>query len=100
MSFCKRLAIPALVLGTALGAASICWQTAATAADKPKAGRAAGRWGVKPDPPAEPLKWPETLNFTIPQPPNSDDVMFPTTPSQFCLTGLKAYESDQAELWT
>jgi hypothetical protein len=100
MSFCKRLAIPALLLGTALVAAiSFYRESVATAADKPKAGGAAGRWGVKPDPPAEPLKWPETLNFTIPQPPNSDDVMFPTTPSQFCLTGLKAYESDQAELY-
>jgi hypothetical protein len=98
MSFCKRLAIRALLLVTALCSASILGGQAA-AADKPKGGGAAGRWGVKPDPPAEVLQWPETLKFTIPQPPNSDDVMFPTTPSQFCLTGLKAYESDQAELY-
>ena len=71
----------------------------AVAADKPKAGAAAARWGVKPDPPAEILKWPDSLKFSIPQPPQLEELLFPSTPSEFCLVGLKPYESDRGELW-
>jgi len=99
MWFCKRPAIHALLLGAALVGASGFLTATAMAANKAKAGGAAGRWGLKPDPPAETIKWPDTLKFTIPQPQQADDVLFPTTPSEFCLVGLKAYESDLGELY-
>src|SRR5205823_3021612 len=62
-------------------------------------GAAAARWSVKPDPAAEPLKWPDTLTFSIPQPPQLEELLFPTTPSEFCLVGLKPNDSDRGELW-
>ncbi len=67
------------------------------AADKAKG--VPTRWGVKADPPAGVVTWPETLNVSIPQPARFEEVLFPTRVSEFCLVGLAAYESDRAELW-
>src|SRR5579871_2662569 len=73
------------------------------AADKAKAKAKPGgvptRWNVKPDPPAAPLKWPDKLQLSIAQPPRAEDVLFPSTQSEFCVVGLGGYESDKAELW-
>lgn len=101
MSFLKRLAPAINLLSTGLCVACIFSSGTLVAAPKPKAkaGVTAARWGVKPDPPAETLIWPETLKFAIPQPAQMDEILFPSTPSEFCLVGLKAYESDRGELW-
>lgn len=79
--------------------------TSIFAADKAKAkaqakpGGVPSRWGVKADPPAVPLKWPDKLKLSIPQPSRAEDLLFPSTASEFCVAGIGAYESDKAELW-
>lgn len=70
------------------------------AADKAQGkGDAPARWGVKADPPASVVQWPETLDVSIPQPARFEELLFPTRTSEFCLAGLAAYESERAELW-
>jgi len=69
------------------------------AADKPKAGAVAARWQVKPDPPAQRVKWPDKLKLSIVQPDHTEDLLYPRGESEFVLASLKAYESDRAELW-
>ena len=65
----------------------------AIAADK-----AAG-WEVKPDPPANPVKWPDKLSLDIAQSDRADELLFPSNLSEYVLAGLKHYESDGGELW-
>lgn len=77
----------------AVAAISVATVVPAAAADKPT------RWSVTVDPPAAKLEWPKTLKLAITQPASFEEVLFPSTPSEFCLVGLAAYESDRAELW-
>ncbi|MBS0266094.1 MAG: WD40 repeat domain-containing protein [Planctomycetes bacterium] len=69
-----------------------------TGADKPAV--APARWGVKADPPAEPVKWPEKSDLSIPQPARLDHILFPSRESEFVVVGLGAYESERGELWS
>ena len=56
---------------------------------KTRAGETTGRWKVKPDPPAETISWPDTLKFSISQPQQAEELLFPRSSSPFCLVGLK-----------
>ena len=67
--------------------------------DKAKKVTKSAKWEVKPDQPESRTEWPASLSFSIEQPPQQEEILFPTTPSEFCLVGLSAYESDRAELW-
>jgi hypothetical protein len=98
MSSCRRLALVVL-LGASLLAVLDFSVGSLDAADKPKSGGTTARWGVKPDPPARAVQWPEALKYSIPQPPQMEELLFPGTSSEFCLVGLKPYESDRGELW-
>lgn len=69
-----------------------------TAADPAKAGTKSARWEVTADPGTQ-VKWPDKLTTNIAQPTQHEEILFPSTPSEFCLVGLKPYESDRAELW-
>ena len=68
------------------------------AADPAKAGTKSARWEVTADPGRQ-VEWPDKLTTNIPQPTQHEEILFPSTPSEFCLVGLKPYESDRAELW-
>jgi hypothetical protein len=98
MSSCRRLELVVLI-GAGLLAVVDFSVESLNAADKPKSGGAAARWGVKPDAPAQAVRWPDALEYSIPQPPQIEELLFPSTASEFCLVGLKPYESDRAELW-
>lgn len=65
----------------------------------PKPTQADPRWGVKADPPARPVSWPDTLKVSIAQPARQEEILFPSGHSEFCMVGLDAYESDKGELW-
>jgi hypothetical protein len=101
---CSRRAARAFVLMSAVVwlAGGLSGPTV-LAADKAKAkAKPSGvptRWNVKPDPPAGPLKWPEKLQLSIAQPARAEDLLFPSTPSEFCLVGVTLNDSDKAELW-
>ncbi|MGE5191678.1 MAG: WD40 repeat domain-containing protein [Deltaproteobacteria bacterium] len=99
----RRLARAVLLVAVALPLAVNISARTLSAADKAKskakAGGTAARWSVKPDPPAEMVKWPDTLSYTIPQPQQAEELLFPGTSSPFCLVGLKPYESDRGELY-
>lgn len=82
-----RIANPALLL-----VVMTAMMTAEALADTPG-------WNIKPDPPKSTIEWPEKLNLSIEQPPQAEELLFPTSPSEFCVAGLKAYESDKASLW-
>lgn len=86
---------------------SLCFLLAVgvlTAADSKKNEKAkkvtkSAKWEVKPDPPETAIEWPAELSLSIEQPPRVEEILFPTTPSEFVLVGLDAYDSDRAELW-
>ena len=85
--------VVAVLLGFSLLSAS-----GLNAADVVQGGTKSAMWEVIADP-GRVVEWPETLATTIPQPAQNEEILFPTTPSEFCLVGLKPYESDRAELW-
>lgn len=66
------------------------------AADRAKSTAA---WDVTADPPAEAVEWPAKLSVSIPMPQKRDELLFPTSPSIFCLAGLGHSGVEQAELW-
>lgn len=105
MSFCKISTLLLVSAGLWLagdfsaGPLAAADKGKAKANPKVKSGGTVARWAITADPPAEMIQWPDTLKFTIPQPQQRDDVLFSSTQSEFCLTNLKPYESDGAELW-
>ncbi len=102
-----KQAVSALLVAAVLGLAGDFSAKTLVAVDKGKAkanpkmktGGTVSRWGVKPDPPAEMLKWPDKLKLSISQPQRSEELLFPLSPSEFCLVNLQPYESNAAELW-
>lgn len=85
-----KAAVSALCL--AISACSTCSLQAAP-------GDAASGWSALSDPPAAALTWPSKLSISIELPSSSDKILFPRTPSEYCLSGIVGYESDRAELW-
>src|SRR4051794_11539034 len=55
-------------------------------------------WKPPVDPPAKTVVWPAKLQLGMPQPPQFDELLFPSTESPYCLGGLGAYDSSQAVL--
>jgi hypothetical protein len=45
------------------------------------------------------VRWPDKLSYSIPQPQQAEELLFPTAASPFCVAGLKPYESDGGELY-
>ncbi|HEY8504754.1 MAG TPA: hypothetical protein VIL46_09240, partial [Gemmataceae bacterium] len=60
---------------------------------------AAVAWTVQPDPPAEKLELPPARAVAMPDPSNSGQAVFPTTPSRFVAVGRGSSPRDRTYLW-